>query len=752
MALTQPAAQGRFSMGGLKGLAAHGSVGVVSGVFNTGLMVSLASLIFLPHCPEYFAPALGFFLIGASVSAILVALLSSFPGVISTVQDVPAVICSLMAGSVAAAMAGASQEALYSNIYVAVGISTLATGAALLVMGFFKLGHLVRFLPHPVIGGFLAATGWLLVKGGLGVSTGVPVDLAHLLNFFQAVSLDQFFACLGLGMAFFLASRFFTNPLWVPGILLAGIAVFHAIAAMSGWTMTDMSAKGWLLGSLPKQPLFQSLVLPDLAMIQWPLMLEQAGNIGAIVLLNVISVLLYISGIEIIARRDLNINKDMRGTGISNILVGCLGAPSPFVTASETALAVRMQAATCWSGILTAAFLGAVFLLGGSFLEFFPKFAAGALLFFLGFAFLVEWVIDARKTLPFTDYLIVLGILLCVEFIGFLEAIGIGIAASVALFALRYSLVDPVRQQDTAATLRSAKDRSVALERLLDHYAGRMLAFRLQGFLFFGTANSVYERIKTVFRDDPKPWFVILDMRLVSGEDSSALRSFEKILLLLARHQADLVLCSAGEHMRSRFEAGGLSEKRFANLRWFPDLDQAAEWCEDAMIARAQSSMGDRANCAEQDTFFAWVAEDVERALKQQEFFEQVVERLGPYVEQVPLKRGDTLYSQGELHPNLYFVLRGMVSLNRDNGGSRTRVHSLGPWNLMGEQGFFLSMHAPFTAAADKESLVARLTPEAHARLEAEDPDLARELQKLVISLLGRRLASMNSRQENPAG
>ena len=54
-------------------------------------------------------------------------------------------------------------------------VVTLATGVTFALLGVFRLGNLVRFVPYPVVGGFLAGTGWLLFKGGISVAASIQV-------------------------------------------------------------------------------------------------------------------------------------------------------------------------------------------------------------------------------------------------------------------------------------------------------------------------------------------------------------------------------------------------------------------------------------------------------------------------------------------------------------------------------------------------------------------------------------------------
>src|SRR4030095_12432893 len=77
------------------------------------------------------------------------------------------VVVALIAASIAATVpAGTGREALYATVIAAIVLTTLLTAATFLLLGQFRLGALVRYLPYPVLGGFLAGTGWLLVLGG----------------------------------------------------------------------------------------------------------------------------------------------------------------------------------------------------------------------------------------------------------------------------------------------------------------------------------------------------------------------------------------------------------------------------------------------------------------------------------------------------------------------------------------------------------------------------------------------------------
>lgn len=95
--------------------------------------------------------------------------------------DSPAVaVMSVLAGSVAISLGaqGASSQTIITNVLIAISISTLFTGILLYAVGAFRLGQWLRFVPYPVIAGFLAASGLLLITGGVEVVTQTNLTLS----------------------------------------------------------------------------------------------------------------------------------------------------------------------------------------------------------------------------------------------------------------------------------------------------------------------------------------------------------------------------------------------------------------------------------------------------------------------------------------------------------------------------------------------------------------------------------------------
>ena len=142
---------------------------IVCGFLAVVMSISFASVLLPPGLSAYLPVAAGLALFTTVVAALVSALTSDIRGAISIIQEIPlAVMASLAAPIAAAASAHAGPGETAATIFVALAIATILTGIVLLALGYFRFGGLVRYVPYPVMGGFLAGTGWLILGRASG--------------------------------------------------------------------------------------------------------------------------------------------------------------------------------------------------------------------------------------------------------------------------------------------------------------------------------------------------------------------------------------------------------------------------------------------------------------------------------------------------------------------------------------------------------------------------------------------------------
>src|SRR5512135_794970 len=150
------------------------TAGLVTGLVTISIITSFAALIWSAPLSQFLPNGVGLMLFGAFSIGIVVALTSSVPGIVALPQDTPAAVLALAAAGIAASMAGANPRSMYATVVMTIALTSLLMATAFLLLGWFKASGFVRYIPYPVVGGFLAGTGWLLARGGLGVMVSVP--------------------------------------------------------------------------------------------------------------------------------------------------------------------------------------------------------------------------------------------------------------------------------------------------------------------------------------------------------------------------------------------------------------------------------------------------------------------------------------------------------------------------------------------------------------------------------------------------
>ncbi|MDA0268193.1 MAG: SulP family inorganic anion transporter, partial [Cyanobacteria bacterium] len=150
------------------------SAGLVTGVIGVIRAISYASLIFSGALAAHLPMGLGITVFSAAVTLGVVALTSTLPGMIATPLAAPTAILAIMAAAIAAELQDAPTAEVLATVLIMIAMSALLTGGLLLGLGLLKQGDRIRVVPYPVIGGFMAGTGWLLVRGVVQITTDLP--------------------------------------------------------------------------------------------------------------------------------------------------------------------------------------------------------------------------------------------------------------------------------------------------------------------------------------------------------------------------------------------------------------------------------------------------------------------------------------------------------------------------------------------------------------------------------------------------
>src|SRR5690349_928155 len=561
------------------------SLGLAGGAIILPLVISFAILIFSGELSPFAARGIGLVLFGGLIMQLIIALTSSVPGLTGGPQDSPAAVLGLAALTIAARMEGAAPEAKFITVVVMVILTSVVSGLFFVCVGSFKLSRFVRFMPYPVVGGFVAGTGLLLAQGALGVMTGKPPSLANLNVLFRPETLLLWIPGILFGAIMLVASRRSKHFLTYPALLTGAVVLFYLVIWISGYSIDRVREVGLLLGPFPEGALWTPLDLSLLAEVDWGLIASQASNIAAVALISIVALLLNASALELIAQKDMDLDRELISIGVANIAGGLAGGSVGYHHLGISSIALRMGIASRMVALFSTLVLGLALLSGATLLSLIPKFVAGGLIFFVGLSFLTEWLYDAWFQLTLVDYVLVWVILIVVGTAGFLEGVGVGIVIAVVLFVVNYSRIDISKDQLTGITYQSNLERPFEQRQLIKSLGESIFILRLQGFIFFGTSQSLVSQVSLRAKDPARKKLrcLILDFQHVTALDASATFSFVRLKQMASSQKFYLVLTDMNKNIKARLKSNGIDEQD-SMIRIFPTLDYGMEWCESKLL------------------------------------------------------------------------------------------------------------------------------------------------------------------------
>jgi len=436
--IPKQAAVGNAQMAMEQSLPAAIAVGITTGALGVLFDLSFAVLIFSNALSDYLSAGIGFILFSAAITRVFIGAMSSFPGMVSDLAGIPTAILSWSTGMVIRQLpTDASSTELLVTVIVTIAITSFLTGALLWLIGVLKLGNVVRLLPDAVIGGFIASSGWLLIKGAFEVLTGQKLALGTLMSLFEfsnpVTHPMQWLPGVLLTIYLLVITRRYRHSLVMASSLVVATGLFYAVMSLLGISAAQANAQGFTLGIPAFQTTWQLLSWSDLLQINWSAIGAQWMCSGTVSVLTAILLLMNVKCMEVVLAKEIDVNHELKVAGGANILMGLGGGILSFQSFGRSVMAHNMGGRTRLVTLVGAATFVVLPLLCSPLLTYFPTPILGGLLLYLGSSALIEWVVRARRKLSTVDYGMVQLIWLVSAVVGFLQGLALGWAIAVGL-------------------------------------------------------------------------------------------------------------------------------------------------------------------------------------------------------------------------------------------------------------------------------------------------------------------------------
>lgn len=472
-------------------------------------------------------------LVGATMLGFFAALFGGTHSQISGPTGPMTVVAATLISGVWASSGGS-----ISSVIISMALAGLFCGLFQILFGIIKLGKYVRYIPYPVLSGFMSGIGVIIILQQLyplvGLKgTGTMIDLVTGIP--AAVSDGISITALLLGLGTIAIIELF--PLVtkkVPATLVALIVM----TVVSLFCNLDSKL---IIGDIPSGlplPFFANANI-SLAGIDWMTVLK-ASLIPGLTLagLGSIDTLLTSVVADNITKTKHNSNKELIGQGIGNAIAGLFcGLPGAGAT-MRTVVNVKSGGRTQISGMVHALLLLAILLGLGGLVKYVPLSVLAGILITVGWGIIDFKGFKDLLRIPRADAVVLVVVFLVTVFVDLLTAVGIGMVIACVLFMKRAS--DLVEGGYSSSTMTSDDlhkglphpgeanfDKTKPWQDeggITDEMRQHIYVQRLNGPIFFGTIN----KFKEVMEDVPDhAKVVIIRMKLVSFMDQSGLYAME---------------------------------------------------------------------------------------------------------------------------------------------------------------------------------------------------------------------------------
>jgi SulP family sulfate permease len=473
------------------------------------------------------------------------------------------------------------------NTAVPMIIATFLLAGALQVgMGLLGVGKYVRYMPYPVVSGFMSGIGVIIVITqifpffGVGAPAGGPMGTLRAIHLIPEVVNGVSVAVAVITIGIIYALPRVTKV--VPASLVALIAVS---AAAFFFLDTDavlrINSRGPIPTGLPQLQLgfvavfgnFQHMIV----VIEYALTLAALGAIDSL-LTSLVA--------DNMTKTRHDSNRELVGQGIGNMASAVIGGLPGAGATMRTVINIKSGGTGPLSGVVAGAFLLAVLLGLGSLVGHVPNAVLAGILITVGIGIVDYKGLRHLRTVPRADAAVMVSVLALTVFVDLLIAVAAGMVLAALLFMKNIS--DVVEHRTQSAPLRSfSRELPWADEGdLIDRRGDRVFIKHLDGPLFFGFANRFQELVANL----PELEVMVIRMERVPYMDQSGLYALEEAVIDLRSRGIRVVFTDIHGQPRDLAEKIRLIPDLVPESFCFPSFPDCAVWLERFLAEGGESS------------------------------------------------------------------------------------------------------------------------------------------------------------------
>jgi len=623
-------------------------------------------------------------------------------------------------------------------------LSLMGLICGLLQVGFgaIGLGRLIKYVPYPVVSGYLSAVGLIIIISQVPKFLGLPKQVA----FWEGLASPSLWQWQGVAVGAVTVAVMVTAPMLTKAVPAAILGLASGVIAYFGVALADPALLTLPGNALVVGPLGGSGVsfgeaiagrwkaIGDLDVAELGRLLVPAATLAVLLSIDTLKTCVVL---DALTRSRHNSNRELVGQGLGNLASAFVGGVPGAGQMGATLVNMSSGAQTRLSGLIEGALALIAFLILGTFIAWVPIPALAGILIVIGFRMFDRaslHLLQSRATI--LDFAVIVTVVVVALTVSLIAASGAGIALAIVLFIREQIRGSIVRSKAYGNQMFSKRvrlpDEMAILEKRGDHTA----IFELQGSLFFGTTDQLYTTVEPELKTRT---YIILDMRRVQSVDLTAVHMLEQIEGMLAERGAFLIFSHlpenvpSGQDMRQYFDQVGLVKSE-SHIQTFSELDEALEWVEERLI--------------EEEHLERMLEKPLE--LREIDVFlgrkESTLAALESCMDKRSYKAGEKIFAQGDAGDEMFLIRRGAVrivlSLSEKQGH---HLATFGRGDFFGEMAFLDPAPRSADALAFTDTDLFVLSRTRFDTLAEEHKKLAMGLVLSVARVLSIRLRYANA-------
>ncbi len=631
-----------------------------------------------------------------------------------------------------------------ASIVLMMTVLGILTGAIQILIGFLGIGRLIKYIPYPVVSGYLSGVGLIIIGSQVPKFAGVSATASWHQVLLSPHTWDwRGLAIGGVTIVVMLFSGRFVKKGVPPTIvgIAAGLATYAGIAVGDPSLLT-LDDNALVIGALGATGEGYVGLITDRWNQIGELKLSQVGGLfgSALTLAALLSIdtLKTCVVLDQLTRTRHDSDRELVAQGMGNIVASTIGGMPGAGTMGASMVSYSSGSQTRISGVISGVLTVVVALALGSFVAWIPVATLSGVLIVVGIRMIdtdpMRFLESRSTVLDFSVVLAVVGVALTV---GLIAASAVGVLLSIMLFLREQVGGTVVRRKSFVAERSSTWYRPENEMRVLERKGHSAVIFELQGSLFFGTAQQLY---RTLEPELSSAEYLILDMQRVQSVDVTAAHTLILVRDVLAERNVPLLLSNVHEHLpngrnlREFLQLAGLESGKNPVI-FVPTLEAAIEWVESRLLGEGDVAQDDDAPPLE---------------LHEIELFKgskpETLVDLEACLEKRSWKAGETIFSCGDPSDALFLIRKGEVKIVGPvgRGGSMKHIATYGRGDFLGGQAFLDSRQRTNDAIATRDCDMYVLSLEKYNYLSEEHKRIALVLMTKLARLLAIRLRHTN--------